>query len=177
MSKYKDDKYFEELCKLAGLETPVDSCGYFELMSQLHRIEFIWSVPNDDNRALDGLSLRERCRGQSNKEPCSLLEMLIALAIRCEEEIMYDPEKGDRSADWFWMMMTNLGLNRFRNGSFKEAWNADDVLGITDILIDREYNWQGNGGLFPLKDVCKDQVEVEIWYQMSAYLLENFPIG
>lgn len=170
----KNDAYFEVLCELAGLETPVEKCGYFELMYQLYSTEFYWTVSNDNNRAADGLKLREKYGFVQDDLPCSLLEMLMALAIRCDEEIMYNSTEGDRSKDWFWMMMTNLGLNKFRDRSFGEGWNNDNVARICDTFMDRDYASSGHdGGLFPLRHARKDQTEVEIWYQLNAYLLER----
>ena len=45
--------------------------------------------------------------------------------------------------------------------------------GGLDGFINRQYEANGEGGLFPLKGVCEDQREVEIWYQMNAYLYEH----
>ena len=174
------DSYFEVLCKLAGLETPIEKSSFYELMRELYDIEFYWSVPNDDNRALDGIELRKKYKYHYDintrilqDEPCSLLEMLLALAKRCDDDIMYSPIEGDRSIDWFWMMLTNLGVNKFRDSCYGDAWVDNDVIGIMDKFMDREYNTDGKGGLFPLKHPSENQLEVEIWYQMNAYLLEN----
>lgn len=175
----KDDAYFGVLCDLAGMVAPaVEECGYFELLQHLYNTEYYWTVPNDDNRSADGLKLREKYGFVQEGVPCNLLEMFMALAIRCDEEIMYNPKDGDRSKDWFWMMLTNLGLNKFRDRSFEEGWNNDDVARICDTFMNREYVFSGhNGGLFPLKHPRQDQTGIEIWYQMSAYLLENYEIG
>ena len=177
---YDKDTYLSVLCGLVGLKEPIESSSYYELMRELYNIEFYWSVPNDDNRALDGIRLREKYCYNSNisagimqEEPCSLLEMLIALARRCDDELMYNSTDGNRSVDWFWMMLTNLGINRFRDSSYGDAWVDNDVIGITDKLLDREYSEKGKGGLFPLKYAREDQREVEIWYQMNEYLIEN----
>ena len=35
-------------------------------------------------------------------EPCSVLEMILALAIRCEDTIMANVRYGDRTTQWFW---------------------------------------------------------------------------
>jgi hypothetical protein len=48
---------------------------------------------------------------------------------------------------------------------------------LTEILekvINRTYHSSGKGGLFPLKHAEKDQTEVELWYQMNTYLVENY---
>lgn len=45
-----------------------------------------------------------------DNRPCSVLEMIIALAIRLEEHIMDDPDIGNRTGQWFWDMIVSLGL-------------------------------------------------------------------
>jgi hypothetical protein len=45
---------------------------------------------------------------------------------------------------------------------------------ILTNLVERTYQKNGKGGLFPLKQPAKDQRRVEIWYQMAAYLNENY---
>jgi hypothetical protein len=173
-NRVNNDAYFGVLCDLAGLESPVDNCGYFEVMNRLYHTEFYWTVPNDDNRASDGLKLREKYGFVQEDLPCNLLEMFLALAIRCDDEIMYNPTDGDRHTDWFWMMMTNLGLSKYRDRSFGKAWGHDDITDILDIFMERRYGFSGHGGgLFPLKDPRKNQTDVEIWYQLSTYLLEH----
>ena len=176
-NEHINNLYFEKLCSVAGLKGPVEHCNYFELMYQLYRTEYYWSVPNDDNRGADGIKLRERYKFPDVDSDCSLLEMLIALALRCDEEIMYNPTEGDKSVDWFWMMLTNLGLSKMRDSSFESGWNHETVSVICDTFMDREYATNGRGGLFPLKAPQQNQTKVEIWYQLSAYLLENYPIG
>jgi len=174
------NSYFTALCTLAGLETPVEHCCYFELMSQLYMTPFRWSVEYDDNRANDGVMLREKYMENDEldeDEPCNLLEMLVALARRCEDDLMYNPRFGNRSVDWFWMMLTNLGLNKFRDNSFEEAWNYTNVTKIVDKFMDREYNSKGVGGLFPLRGPCKNQINVELWYQLGTYIQEHPELG
>jgi hypothetical protein len=168
-----NDVYFEVLCGLIGLEAPVEKCGYFELLYQLYRTEFYYSVPNDSNRALDGIRLRDKYGFPSVNSPCNLFEMFLALSIRLDEDILYNPENGDRSKDWFWMMMTNLGLNKFKDRSFRSGWEYIDVDSICNKFMERDYSYDGLGGLFPLKEAKKDQREVEIWYQLSTYLLNH----
>ena len=173
MTRKANDVYFGILCDLVGLDGPVEQCGYFELLYQLYRTEFYYSVPNDDNRALDGVRLRDKYGFPAVDMPCNLFEMLVALAIRCDDDILYSAEEGDRSKDWFWMMLTNLGLNKFKDRSFGKAWGNDDITKICDDFMDRKYSYDGVGGLFPLRGANKDQTKVEIWYQLSAYLLEH----
>jgi len=173
MTRKANDVYFGILCELVGLNEPIESCGYFELMYQLYRTPFYSLVPNDDNRALDGIRMRDKYGFPAVDVDCNLLEMLVALAVRCDEDILYNPEYGDRSKDWFWMMITNLGLNKFRDRSFGEGWKYEDVEKVCLKLLNREYNYDGVGGLLPLRYPKKDQRDVEIWYQLASYLLEH----
>jgi len=179
-SKLVDD-YFRWLCELVGLEDPVETTSYKALMKQLYSTEFYWTVPNDDNRSSDGIDLRGKFADDNWYEsyedidgPCKVLEMLIALAIRWDGDIMYDPDKGDRSVGWFWVLIKNLRLDKCVDEDFGDCWSNGDVDHILTRFMDRDYKRNGIGGLFPLRNFRVDQRKVEIWYQMSAYILENF---
>jgi hypothetical protein len=86
--------------------------------------------------------------------------------MRCEEEIMEDPDVGDRTAQWFWGMMKSLGLNGMTDNRFDERYVRD----VVQIFLDREYEPNGRGGLFTINNCDYDLREVEIWYQMCWYL-------
>jgi hypothetical protein len=147
--------------------------SYRKLFTFLHDVEFVHFVPHDENRADDGIALRyrycqiHRCEDMEYylSGPCSVLEMMVALAIRCEERIMCDFEKGDRTAQWFWSMITSLGLGGMTDYNFNE-WVAGDI--ITRFL-NREYDRDGKGGLFTIRRWNRDARDVEIWHQLLAY--------
>ena len=67
-------------------------------------------------------------------------------------------------------MICNLGLDKFDD----KHYNSDYVYEILGKFVRREYDFNGRGGLFPLKNVQNDQRKVEIYYQMLAYLSENY---
>jgi hypothetical protein len=145
---------------------------YWGVLTRMHRTEFVWIVPNDDNRVEDGIELRNEflhAKKTSEVDPlwmaqgCSFLEMMIALARRLSF-IDEGTEKG-----WFWHLMENLGLDK-RNDNSKTS--LDEVSVILDRVIWRTYNRNGNGGLFPMSRSDKDQRRVELWYQMAEYLDE-----
>ncbi len=167
--------YHEFLCDIAGIdEGGIKS--YFFLIHALQRKEFTWTVPNDDNRASDAGALREEYfdRDMTNIA-YSTLEVMIGIAIRCEE-MMSEPEKGDRTSVWFWEMLTNLGLDKYSDEYFDELDGRVAVGEILSVMIEREYDSCGNGGLFPLINPEKDQRSVEIWYQMCTYLMDNYMV-
>lgn len=148
-----------------------------KIITLLHNIEFRYSIPMDANREEDGIDLRYRFMTEvgipKNYQevygyldgPCSVLEMMIALAIRCEESIMDDPDIGDRTSEWFWLMMKNLGLDYMSDRKF----NRDIAEEKISIFLDRKYKRNGEGGLFVVNG-RRDLRKVEIWYQMCWYL-------
>ena len=148
-----------------------------KIITLLHNIEFRYSIPMDANREEDGIDLRYRfitevgipknCQEVYKylDGPCSVLEMMIALAIRCEESIMDDPDIGDRTSEWFWLMMKNLGLDYMSDRKFDRDIAEEKI----SIFLDRRYKRNGEGGLFVVNG-RRDLRKVEIWYQMCWYL-------
>lgn len=144
---------------------------YWSLITILYKTEFIWFVPNDDNRAEDGRELRyefiEETKIENINEEwldlgCSMLEMLIGLSRR----LSFHAEGSDRA--WFWHLLNNLKLDHL-NDSIK-PFPEEEVNDILDTVIWRRYRKDGVGGLFPLSHARRDQTNVEIWYQLAAYL-------
>lgn len=172
-----DEAYFIWLYSQVGEVDNVNlTTSYFELMKLLYSKEFTWKIPKDENRAIDGQNLRlefvDKTEGVTGdlstwiNEPCSVLEMLIALAWKLE----WDSE-GTTQREWFWVMLGNIGLTECTDS---ERPNPQIVNGILDILLERDYAENGAGGLFPLNNTSTDQRKVELYYQAETYLLERY---
>lgn len=170
------DNYFEWMFDLVCTGRYVEPISFRRLLSYLHDVEFTYSIPKDSNRAEDGIDLRYRfaydtgcaCADGYLDGPCSVLEMMIALAIRCEEGIMDDATKGNRTAQWFWKMVVNLGLGSMTDDRFDLRYVEEKI----DIFLNREYEADGRGGLFTVTDCRFDMRDLEIWVQM-CYFLDN----
>ena len=172
------DDYFEWLVDLLCRGRYRDSASYRKLLTRLHDTEFRYSINRDQNRAEDGVDLRRRFAliryDEDSYEdvmrdltgPCSVLEMMVALAIRCEETIMDDPNVGDRTGQWFWGMITSLGLGGMA-GSRDDEQVVDSKV---ERFLDRKYEPNGKGGLFTINRCDRDLRYVEIWYQLCWYL-------
>ena len=171
--KIKSD-YFEWMYDLMCEGRFDKEITFRKLFTFLHSIEFVYFVPHDENRYDDGIALRYRFCLINNCEdlehfldgPCSVLEMIVALAIRCEERIMSDPEKGDRTAQWFWVMINSLGLGAMHDRNYDE-FLVNDVI---SRFLNREYEANGKGSLFTVRDWNRDARDAEIWHQLMAYL-------
>lgn len=151
---------------------------YWDLVSLLYEKEFVWTIHNDENRLVDGMDLRaeySRVRGSSRGVinemralgPCSFLEVLIGLSRRLEFAA------GGNAPGWAWILLGNLGLHKMVDPLNKrKIQKVDDIL---DAVIWRTYNPDGTGGFFPLAWPDEDQTQIELWYQMAAYIEELHP--
>lgn len=166
--------YFEWMCELVEGDRFAKSISYRRLLTFLHDIEFIYFIPYDENRAAEGVALRYRyCLLNECEDlewclsgPCSVLEMMVALAIRCEENIMDDPAISDRTGQWFWGMITNMGLGGMYDSNFDERLVSD----VVATFLNREYEPDGRGGLFRIRGWHRDARDAEIWHQLLAYI-------
>lgn len=168
--------YFSWLYDMVCCNTP-RQISYKKLLMYLHTVDFEYVLSRDQSRAADGEELRYRfARMQSHDdliecildyldEPCSVLEMMVALSIRCEEQIMDDPRYGDRTSQWFWGMIVNMGLGNMRDDRFDKA----TVELAVNTLLTRSYDQDGRGGLFTVENATRDLRTVEIWHQMLWY--------
>lgn len=148
------------------IDTEHRNRNYEGLLMLLYFKEFVWLVPNDDNRVQDGLDLRPEF-GTALDGPCTTLEVLIGLSRRLEFFT-------DGTAEgWAWQLLVNLELDKMSDplGRVRQA-RVDEAL---ERVIWRTYNPDGTGGFFPLAWPEKDQTKVELWYQMSAYVDEMHP--
>jgi hypothetical protein len=162
-----DQRYFEWL--ISQIHVPTDKT-YQELFERLHNTEFVWMVPNDDNRVADGLDLRREFEHEVMVDKgASVLEVLVALSRR-----LAFIANGQDAPHWAWKLLKNVGLTK----AF-DPWTrnkSEKVEQILEDLIWRTYHPNGQGGFFPLKNPTEDQTRIEIWYQLNAYVMEINPL-
>lgn len=150
--------------------------SYRKLLKYLNSVEFTYILDFDSNRAEDGMDLRYRfgyehdyngpmIAAYLDDRPCSVLEMMVALANRCEEQIMDDPHAGCRRGQWFFSMLASLGLSGMNDENFVKS----DAEEIVSRFLSRQYARNGEGGLFTVNS-RHDMRSVEIWYQLNWYL-------
>jgi hypothetical protein len=157
------------MCDLVCDKRYIGRASYFKLLRYLDNKDFTYKLSLDENRAKDGVELRYRFSGRDNllkDRPCSILEMILALSLRCEEHIMCDDDIGDQTGKWFWDMIDNLGLSDMQDEDFNKVY-TDNVI---YKFLNRQYQKDGLGGLFTVKNRNTDLRKVEIWYQMCWYL-------
>lgn len=172
-------EYFHWLCDHIGGEGVSKELSYHKLLESLYLTPFRYTIARDKNRAADGEDMRFRfacdhgidlrvVEAEFLGKRCSVLEMMIALAVRCEENIMDDPCMGDRTGQWFWGMVVNLGLGSMTDVNFDDLYFSM----VIERFLDRDYEPNGKGGLFTVRHCDRDLRNAEIWHQLCWYLNE-----
>lgn len=173
------EDYFKWICGL--IANRVKGISYKNLLRYLFDTDFIYELERDENRAIDGIDLRykfgyyndipeDAIGDYLDNRPCSVLEMMVALCNRIEDHIMSDADFGDRTGQWFWGMIENLGLDRMIDTRF----DLRRVSQTIDRFLHREYEPDGRGGLVTIEDCEYDLRTVEIWYQVMWFLTKFY---
>lgn len=175
-------EYFEWLCSLVKAEKK-----YSMLWQKLHDMDFVWIVDRDENRAADGKYLRYIFMVDTAKDgaddaeeieeilsgPCSVMEFLVGLARRIEDDIMESADLENRTYKWFHEMVGNLGLLYYDNKHYRDS----EIDSIVHRFMSRKYSKNGHGNIFSVGHFSGPLFSsVEIWSQMQAYFLEKYGI-
>ena len=174
------DEYFNWLYHLICNDKYYNKVTYNKLLYFLDSVDFIPNLLMDDNRRVDGLDFRYRYGydyGYSEEEideifckkNCSMLEMMIALAHKVEEQITSNFMYGDRTGQWFWGMVVNLGLGKMNDSNFDKRYCEDRI----EAFMRNQYASDGQGGLFRVTNPPEDMRKTDIWCQFMWYLSEN----
>lgn len=170
------NKYFEWLYCLV-CDEHYSKLSYRRLLMFLHSIDFYAILEMDDNRYQEGIEFRYQFGYENNyprdiieqyldNKECSVLEMMVALAFKVEEQIMDNSDYGNRTGQWFWNMIVSLGLGSMNDQRFDEGY----VYHVISIFLERRYQPNGKGGLFTIENCPYDLRTMEIWSQCMWYL-------
>lgn len=173
---------------------------YEKLCTLLHNTPYVVMNPMDENRVRDVDALRDKWLDNArvkdehlrmeyakdiNNDSVSMLEMLIALAIRVNDYILADPTKPELPANLFWNFIDNL----VEYGSFGTKYHtaaeilkddtwcdfaSDTMAACLNRVNTRTYHSDGTGGLFPLRNPKINQRKEELWTCCVAYINENY---
>lgn len=145
------------------------------LFRQLMTIEFRWSVQLDGNLIPCVRNFRSKM-GRDYDGPRgkpTVLEILAALAVECEDKIMHNDEFGNRTSQWFWMMLYNLGVNTYDDDHYTDRI-AEEVDDKINTFLDRAYDEFGVGGIFIVDRPYYDMRKTPLWEQLNWELNEEY---
>jgi len=150
------------------------------------RFQYEKMKPFDVERARDGKSMRylferkmdDYLHEVSGREfiefeetPENLLEVLVALAVRIEDTIIGSESEGDRTSQWFWEMISNLGVGYMSDAQF----NVDEYNRCVNNFMNYSYDPNGKGCLFRSEIFgIYELANKDIWYQMQAHMNDVF---
>lgn len=171
-----NDQYLEWLYKnfVGAVSNPNPSRSHWKLAKQLYKMQFTWLIPDDANRSEDGKALRHQFINDCGvedieinwlQEDCSVLEVLIGLACRASFDSMGVP------GDWFWKFLSNLEIQSYNDRVYSPVIK-EEVDVVIQRFLDRNYEKDGVGGIFPVRNARQDQRHVGLWSQLQEYLLE-----
>ena len=170
----KNDVYFSYLCDLALKR---ERNEYTKLCHILHNRAFEYIIDMDENRYTDGLELRQEYFNNNayfkndlsilyKNRPCSVLEMMVALARRCYHSILSVGGSRDKTNEIFKLMLVNLGLDKCTDDNIGEEFVNQRI----DDLLNRTYSPDGRGSLFYIPNIQEDMRQVDLWYQAMWYI-------
>ena len=133
---------------------------YADLALTLWNTPYEFNYDLDKDRNSDGLALRTQFNMVNPGYPCTTLEALLAIAMRCDA-ISGEPDQSNISK-WFMELLYNL-----------TGGDLSDIQLHLERWFNRSYAPDGRGGLFPLKNPVHDQRFVATWGQMCSYLSEK----
>lgn len=143
--------------------------SYHDLLYRLFLTPFSYRNPMDENRYYDGIELRyeygrdagleDPIIAQMDREDCSILEMLVAVSIRFDNEIIAHGE--DRTGEFFWDALENLKLTSMSDDSYD-----DEYVGMILHVLNE------SGVVF---DVPEEGylASYDIWWQFNRHLVRK----
>lgn len=141
---------------------------YSRLLHDLYLIPFRYSLWLDESREADGLDMREAYldtfgfAGQRDfPEKCTVLEVLVAMCLRCERDVMGRSDK-DRTDEWFWEMMYHARLTDYPDNLYRQR----EVCNIINRILDRKYDKNGDGSFFYIPGDNRNWRKADLWMQM-----------
>lgn len=172
-----EEDYFHWLLFFCNLD---EEKNYYYGFRVLLNIPFRLKKPRDINRSIDGskwkkkypiphrfLEEKEEIQEFFDKE-VSVLEVLLGLALRVDQEITGEMSEEDHPEAFFMEMMRNLKLSELSEREIRTKMTR---------WMNGTYKKNGEGTPFPVKNKVVDQREREIWDQMQAYIRENYYVG
>lgn len=175
MKRYGNGEY------VGWLIDRVDASDYDQLAIALFNIDYYWDIPMDQNRADDGIYLRQVYADEMGKpidavlDPLvsTVLEMLVAFA----ERTNFITSERYSTSHWFKMFISNLDIDWYDYAYVDvNGIDNDDIIKKVNHFMHHKYNYDGsNGGLFVVNDPPHDLRDTELWYQMQ-YWNQQFDI-
>lgn len=140
--------------------------NYTELASVWDELDFVWYIPEDEDRAIQALRMRdEYCYETSTpsprQAPASFLEVFVSITDSLTAMLYQDREKFTKS------ILLNMGAYSYSDDGRLPSEIYDEALVIAERVMYRTYGRNGSGGLFRIPG--SDILETPITSQMIMW--------
>lgn len=121
--------------------------NYSELASVWDELDFVWYIPEDEDKAIQALRMRdEYCYEMSmpspRQAPASFLEVFVCITDSLTAMLYQDREKFTKS------ILLNMGARSYSDDGRLPSEIHEGALEIAERVMYRTYGRNGSGGLF-----------------------------
>lgn len=140
--------------------------NYSELASVWDELDFIWYIPEDEDRAIQALRMRDEYCYETGmpsprQAPASFLEVFVSITDTLTAMLYQDRESFTKS------ILLNMGARSYSDDGRLPSEIHEEALIIAERVMYRTYSRNGTGGLFRIPGV--DTLEMTLTTQMIQW--------
>lgn len=140
--------------------------SYSELASVWDELDFVWYIPEDEDKAIQALRMRDEYCYETGmpsprQAPASFLEVFVSITDTLTAMLYQDRESFTKS------ILLNVGARSFSDDGRLPSEIHEEALIIAERVMYRTYSRNGTGGLFRIPGL--DILEMPITTQMIQW--------
>ena len=140
--------------------------NYSELASVWDELDFVWYIPEDEDKAIQALRMRDEYCYETGmpsprQAPTSFLEVFVSITDTLTAMLYRDRESFTKS------ILLNMGARSYSDDGRLPSEIHDEALIIAERVMYRTYSRNGTGGLFRIPGV--DILEMPLTTQMIQW--------
>lgn len=140
--------------------------NYSELASVWDELDFVWYIPEDEDRAVQALRMRDEYCYETGmltprQAPSSFLEVFVSITDNLTAMLYQDRESFTKS------ILMNMGARSYSDDGRPISEIREEALVIAERVMYRTYGRNGSGGLFRIPG--SDILETPIVSQMIMW--------
>lgn len=140
--------------------------NYTELASVWDELDFVWYIPEDEDKAIQALRMRDEYCYETGapsprQAPASFLEVFVSITDTLTAMLYQDRESFTKS------ILLNVGARSYSDDGRLPSEIHDEALIIAERVMYRTYSRNGTGGLFRIPGV--DTLEMPLTTQMIQW--------
>lgn len=140
--------------------------NYSELASVWAELDFVWYIPEDEDRAIQALRMRDEYCYETGmpsprQAPASFLEVFVSITDILTAMLYLDRESFTKS------ILLNMGARSYSDDGRPLSEIHEEALIIAERVMYRTYSRNGTGGLFRIPGI--DTLEMPLTTQMIKW--------